>query len=102
MVFAHLSRVDVLQGATVLPLQKGGVTGGAVGSPGAGSSGGPHLHISYYSDNRPVDIINPVYGVNLNSILYPTSYAELGDYKYEIAEYRDTIHKRYPNINQLA
>jgi hypothetical protein len=40
----HLSRIDVVNGSTVAVGDVLGLTGGALGTPGAGFSTGPHLH----------------------------------------------------------
>jgi murein DD-endopeptidase MepM/ murein hydrolase activator NlpD len=43
--YCHLSVIEVQPGQTVEPGAVLGLSGGAVGSPGAGSSTGPHLHL---------------------------------------------------------
>jgi len=59
--YLHLSRIDVTPG-TVLPVGgKVGVSGGGVGTPGAGRTTGPHLHLEvwkgkpYAKGSTPVD-----------------------------------------------
>ncbi len=49
---AHLSTISVAPGDLVVHGQQIGASGGQPGAPGAGSSGGPHLHyaIRVYSD----------------------------------------------------
>ncbi len=42
--YAHLSRIDVEVGQRLRVGQPVGSSGGTPGAPGAGSSGGPHLH----------------------------------------------------------
>jgi len=45
--YAHLSKISVAAGSKISPGQVIGYTGGAAGAPGAGNSGGPHLHFEY-------------------------------------------------------
>jgi len=59
--YLHLSRIDVTPG-TALPVGgKVGVSGGGVGTPGAGRTTGPHLHLEvwkgkpYAKGSTPVD-----------------------------------------------
>lgn len=42
--YGHLSRIDVNSGQTIAAGQPIGLSGGTPGTPGAGSSTGPHLH----------------------------------------------------------
>jgi len=44
----HCSEINVREGETVVAGQVIGKTGGADGTPGAGRSGGPHLHLATY------------------------------------------------------
>tara|TARA_B100001250_G_C19800434_1_gene790802 strand:+ start:145 stop:2421 length:2277 start_codon:yes stop_codon:yes gene_type:complete len=46
--YLHLSKVLVEPGQTVSPGDVIGLTGGAPGTPGAGRSDGPHLHLEFY------------------------------------------------------
>ena len=53
---AHLSRVDVAKGESVRRGQTLGLSGGAVGAPGAGPwTTGPHLHFNLQDDGKSVD-----------------------------------------------
>lgn len=53
--YAHLSRYCVSVGQTVKEGQTIAYSGGAKGSPGAGSSEGPHLHFEIRENGRPVN-----------------------------------------------
>jgi murein DD-endopeptidase MepM/ murein hydrolase activator NlpD len=70
----HMSRIDVKNGQTVKVGDVIGLTGGAVGTPGAGNSTGPHLHWEIrnnatFSQNGWIDprTLNPLtFGQNPN------------------------------------
>jgi len=44
--YCHLSTLTAISGQTVLAGQQIGLTGGQPGTPGAGNTTGPHLHLS--------------------------------------------------------
>lgn len=52
---AHLSRIDVVKGASVGQGESIGLSGGARGAPGAGNSQGPHLHYEVRVRGKAVD-----------------------------------------------
>jgi murein DD-endopeptidase MepM/ murein hydrolase activator NlpD len=54
-LYAHMSRLDVVQDQYVTRGQVIGLSGGRAGSPGAGFSTGPHLHFEVREDGIPVD-----------------------------------------------
>lgn len=59
--YVHLSRIDVGKGATVARGQLVGLSGGAKGSPGAGRSTGPHLHLTVKRwDGRAWRLVDPL------------------------------------------
>ena len=53
--YLHLSRVDVVPGQQLAAGQQLGLSGGAPGTWGAGTSTGPHLHFILRRDGEPVD-----------------------------------------------
>lgn len=54
-LYAHMSRIDVVQDQYVTRGQVIGLSGGRAGSPGAGFSTGPHVHFEVRLDGIPVD-----------------------------------------------
>lgn len=56
VTFAHLSEIMVTPGQSVSPYQMIGKTGGEKGTPGAGLSTGPHLHIDAWLDGEKIDV----------------------------------------------
>lgn len=56
-VYGHLSQVNVTTGQHVSLGDTLGLTGGVPGTPGAGHSTGPHIHITLLKDGVPVDPI---------------------------------------------
>lgn len=53
--YCHLSKNSVQVGQSVTQGDIIGLTGGAVGAPGAGNSDGPHLHFTLRKDGNPVN-----------------------------------------------
>lgn len=58
VTMAHLSEIFVKEGASVIPGQRIGSTGGAAGTPGAGLATGSHLHIDAWQNGRKIDILD--------------------------------------------
>ena len=54
-VYGHLSHVNVSTGQHVNSGDELGLTGGVPGTPGAGHSTGPHIHITLISNGKIVD-----------------------------------------------
>lgn len=54
-VYGHLSKVNVTYGEHVNTGDVLGLTGGVPGTPGAGHSTGPHLHLTALQNGVPVD-----------------------------------------------
>jgi len=54
-VYGHLSQVNVSYGQHVARGDTLGLTGGAIGSPGAGHTTGPHIHVSMLKDGVIAD-----------------------------------------------
>jgi hypothetical protein len=61
--FCHLKKINVRKGENVKKGQVVGLSGGAKGDVGAGSSTGPHLHFELKKDNTLVD---PLKYINKN------------------------------------
>jgi len=55
--FCHMSRIDVQKGDIVKQGQVVGLSGGKENAPGAGNSGGPHLHFTLKENGKHVDPI---------------------------------------------
>lgn len=71
--FGHMTRIDVKPGDLVPAGSIIGLMGGKAGTPGAGSSTGPHLHYEYrHKPNfgkKPEDVVDPMgEGISLIAI----------------------------------
>ena len=66
IMLAHLSAINVQEGDQIAPNTILGATGGIKNAPGAGNSGGAHLHYEYRKDGIAVDpsIIPPAKPIN--------------------------------------
>jgi murein DD-endopeptidase MepM/ murein hydrolase activator NlpD len=51
--YLHLSRIDVQTGQPIKVGQQVGLSGGGRGTPGAGASTGPHLHLEIWQGGQP-------------------------------------------------
>ncbi len=58
VTMAHLSEIMVTPGQKIHAGQRIGSTGGEAGTPGAGISTGPHLHIDAWLNGEKVDILD--------------------------------------------
>jgi murein DD-endopeptidase MepM/ murein hydrolase activator NlpD len=59
--FCHMSKINVSSGTKVKQGQVVGLSGGKIGTPGAGNSQGPHLHFTLKKNGQtvnPMDYIN--------------------------------------------
>lgn len=75
--YCHLSAVTVTSGQTVVAGQQLGLTGGQPGTPGAGNTTGPHLHLSMNGGGRslcpqPV-ILSILRGTPINPLASPST-----------------------------
>jgi murein DD-endopeptidase MepM/ murein hydrolase activator NlpD len=66
IMLAHLSAINVQEGDQIAPNTILGATGGIKDAPGAGNSGGAHLHYEYRKDGIAVDpsLIPPAKPIN--------------------------------------
>lgn len=55
VVYGHLSKVSVVKGQPVIKGTEIGLSGGQPGTPGAGHSTGPHLHLQAYQGDKLID-----------------------------------------------
>ena len=69
--YCHLSKINFAKGATITQGDIIGLTGGAVGSAGAGNSQGPHLHFTLRKDGSPVNPLS-YFGGEIGAFSMPT------------------------------
>ena len=78
--YCHLSAVFVVSGQVVTAGQGVGLTGGQPGSPGAGTTTGPHLHLGIQAYGQSVCPQPVLLGIIRGTLIPPTAAPTIGCY----------------------